>query len=158
VQLKLRPRVKVRRVVALGETAGIIDRFDERIRDGYLYGDYQFATDSTRDSFLGRGVFSCYQPVPRDTPLTPNPTRFSSRRLGAADVLLAQVQAPRLRGVLVAVFEDVGPDLLGGLAALGRVRRQLPRGSRSGAGRESEGDRDDYGDLRAAAEADRVHG
>jgi FAD/FMN-containing dehydrogenase len=76
VQLKLRPRVKVRRVVALGETAGIIDRFDERIRDGYLYGDYQFATDSTRDSFLGRGVFSCYQPVPPDTPLTPNPTRF----------------------------------------------------------------------------------
>ena len=76
VQLELRPRVKVRRVVALGETAGIIDRFEERIRDGYLYGDYQFATDSTRDSFLGRGVFSCYQPVPPDTPLTPNPTRF----------------------------------------------------------------------------------
>jgi FAD/FMN-containing dehydrogenase len=76
VQLKLRPRVKVRRVVALGETAGIIDRFDERIRDGYLYGDYQLATDSTRDSFLARGVFSCYQPVPPDTPLTPNPTRF----------------------------------------------------------------------------------
>jgi len=76
VQLKLRPRVKVRRVVALGETAGIMERFDERIHDGYLYGDYQFTTDSTRDSFLRRGVFSCYQPVSPDTPLTPNPTRF----------------------------------------------------------------------------------
>ena len=41
-----------------------MDRFEERIRDGYLYGDYQFATDPTRDSFLRRGVFSCYQPVP----------------------------------------------------------------------------------------------
>ena len=76
VELRLRPRVKVRRVVELGETAGIIDRFEERIRDGYLYGDYQFATDATRDSFLRRGVFSCYQPVAPDTPLTEHPTRF----------------------------------------------------------------------------------
>jgi FAD/FMN-containing dehydrogenase len=76
VELKLRPRVKVRRVVELAETSTIIDRMTERILDGYLYGDYQFATDSTRDSFLRRGVFSCYQPVPMDTPLTPNPTRF----------------------------------------------------------------------------------
>lgn len=76
VQLRLRPRVKVRRVVEIGDTAHIIQRFDERIRDGYLYGDYQFATDASRDSFLRRGVFSCYQPVPDATPLTPNPTRF----------------------------------------------------------------------------------
>jgi FAD/FMN-containing dehydrogenase len=76
VELKLRPRVKVRRVVVLGETRHIIERFEERIRDGYLYGDYQFATDARRDSFLGRGVFSCYLPVPIDTPLTEHPTRF----------------------------------------------------------------------------------
>jgi FAD/FMN-containing dehydrogenase len=77
VELKLRPRVKVRRVVAIGETPTIIERFEARIRDGYQYGDYQFATDSNRESFLGRGVFSCYQPVPSDTPLTQNPTRFN---------------------------------------------------------------------------------
>jgi FAD/FMN-containing dehydrogenase len=77
VQLRLRPRVKVRRVVELGETAGIMDRFAARVRDGYLYGDYQFTTDSTRESFLRRGVFSCYQPVPEETPLTVNPTRFN---------------------------------------------------------------------------------
>ena len=77
VELTLQPRVKVRRVVVIGETPTIIDRFEERIRDGYLYGDYQFATDSNRDSFLGRGVFSCYQPVSIDTPLTENPTRFN---------------------------------------------------------------------------------
>jgi len=77
VRLKLRPRLKVRRVVVLGETAGIADRFEERTRDGFQYGDYQFATDSTRDSFLRRGVFSCYQPVPLETPLTEHPTRFN---------------------------------------------------------------------------------
>ncbi|HEV2986753.1 MAG TPA: FAD-dependent oxidoreductase [Vicinamibacterales bacterium] len=77
VRLRLRPRVKVRRVVALGETPTIMERFEERIRDGYLYGDYQFATDASRDSFLARGVFSCYQPVAADTPLTEHPTRFN---------------------------------------------------------------------------------
>ena len=77
VRLKLRPRTRVRRVVALGETGSIIERFDEKIRGGFLYGDYQFATDSPRDSFLRRGVFSCYEPVDPDTPLTPNPARLN---------------------------------------------------------------------------------
>ena len=77
IQLKLRRKVKVRRVVELADTDGIVERFEERVRDGYLYGDYQFATDSSRASFLERGVFSCYQPVPDDTPLTENPARFS---------------------------------------------------------------------------------
>ena len=45
VRLRLRPRVKVERVVTLGETSDIIERFEQRIRDGYLYGDFQFATD-----------------------------------------------------------------------------------------------------------------
>lgn len=76
VQLKLRPRVKVRRVVELGEMSGIMTRMDERIRDGYLYGDFQFTTDAARDSFLRRGIFSSYQPVPPETPITANPTRF----------------------------------------------------------------------------------
>ena len=76
-RLKLRPRTRVRRVVALGETGSIIERFDEKIRGGFLYGDYQFATDSSRDSFLRRGVFSCYEPVDPDTPLTPNPARLN---------------------------------------------------------------------------------
>jgi FAD/FMN-containing dehydrogenase len=76
VRLRLRPRVKVRRVVTLADTADVMERFEQRIRDGYLYGDFQFATDDTQDSFLRRGVFSCYQPVAPETPLTPDPTRF----------------------------------------------------------------------------------
>ena len=76
VRLRLRPRTKVRRVVELADTGSVIDRFEQRIRDGYLYGDFQFATDAARDSFLASGVFSCYEPVPDSTPLTANPTRF----------------------------------------------------------------------------------
>jgi FAD binding domain len=76
VRLRLIPRVKVRRVVKIADLQYIPDAFAERIRDGYLYGDFQFATDSGRDSFLRRGVFSCYQPVDAGPPLTKNPTRF----------------------------------------------------------------------------------
>jgi FAD/FMN-containing dehydrogenase len=77
VTLRLRPRVKVRREVVVADTGDIMSRFDDRIAGGYLYGDFQFATDSDRDSFLRRGVFSCYAPVAGDVPLTANPTRFS---------------------------------------------------------------------------------
>jgi FAD/FMN-containing dehydrogenase len=76
VRLRLTHRRKVRRVVEIRETRDIPGALEQRIADGYLYGDFQFATDSGRDSFLRRGVFSCYQPVDLSTPLTPNPTRF----------------------------------------------------------------------------------
>ena len=76
VELRLWPRKKVRRVVEIRDTADIPRLFQERIADGYLYGDFQFATDSKRDSFLHRGVFSCYQPVDPSAQLTQNPTRF----------------------------------------------------------------------------------
>jgi FAD/FMN-containing dehydrogenase len=79
VNLRLRDRVKVRRVVEIRDTKDIPDAFERRIADGYLYGDFQFATDSNRESFLRRGVFSCYQHVPMGTPLTENPTRFSAQ-------------------------------------------------------------------------------
>jgi FAD/FMN-containing dehydrogenase len=77
VKLRLRDRVKVRRVVEIRDLKDIPDAFEHRIADGYQYGDFQFATDSNRESFLRRGVFSCYLPVPIATPLTEHPVRFS---------------------------------------------------------------------------------
>jgi len=79
VKLRLWERKKVQRVVEIRETKDIMQQFEERIADGYLYGDFQFATDSNRDSFLGRGVFSCYRPVDPATPITVNPTRFNPK-------------------------------------------------------------------------------
>ena len=78
ITLRLRPRVKVRRVVTIGEASQVIDRFDALIRDGFLYGDFQFAIDTDSDTFLRQGVLSCYEPVPADTPLTEHPAGFSS--------------------------------------------------------------------------------
>ena len=76
IRLRLWERKKVQRVVEIGDIRNIIQKFEQRISDGFLYGDFQFATDSNRDSFLRRGVFSCYRPVDPATPLTVNPTRF----------------------------------------------------------------------------------
>ena len=76
VRLRLWERRKVQRIVEIRDTKNIMQSFEQRIADGYLYGDFQFATDSSRDSFLRRGVFSCYRPVDPATPLTANPTRF----------------------------------------------------------------------------------
>jgi FAD/FMN-containing dehydrogenase len=43
--------------------------FETRIGDGFLYGDFQFSIERTSEDFLHKGVFSCYRPVPMDTPM-----------------------------------------------------------------------------------------
>jgi FAD/FMN-containing dehydrogenase len=69
VTLRLVPRRKVERVVEVREIDGLIAAFDERIRSGFRYGDFQFATDPASAEFLNAGVFSCYRPVADDTPV-----------------------------------------------------------------------------------------
>jgi FAD/FMN-containing dehydrogenase len=69
VTLRLVPRHKVRRVVEVITADRLIAAFDERIADGFEYGDFQFALDPASPDFLHRGIFSCYQPVADDTPI-----------------------------------------------------------------------------------------
>ena len=65
VTLRLQRRYQIIRRVEIRDTHGLIDAFDRRIAEGCAFGDFQFATDATRDSFLRTGVFSCYQRVDR---------------------------------------------------------------------------------------------
>ncbi len=69
VTLRLVPRQKLRRVVEIRDADELPAAFDDRIAAGFLYGDFQFAVDPLRETFLRRGVFSCYAPVPRTTPV-----------------------------------------------------------------------------------------
>ncbi|HJS21179.1 MAG TPA: FAD-binding oxidoreductase [Steroidobacteraceae bacterium] len=69
VDLQLQRRMKLKRDVTVLPLAGLPDAFAARIREGYLYGDFQFKTDEQADDFLTVGVFSAYQPVPLDTPM-----------------------------------------------------------------------------------------
>ncbi len=77
VRLRLAPRQKVQRVVQMASIDDIVERFEARIRDGYLYGDFQFATASEDDGFLSRGVFSCYRPVESTTQIPSSQIRLS---------------------------------------------------------------------------------
>jgi len=69
VTLRLVPRRKVQRVVDVRSMEGLSRAFAERIRDGFLYGDFQYAIDDQSDDFLRQGVFSCYKPVADATPI-----------------------------------------------------------------------------------------
>jgi FAD/FMN-containing dehydrogenase len=71
VQLRLVPRKKVERVVEIRTVDGLIAAFEKRIADGFQYGDFQFSIEHDSDDFLHKGVFSCYRPVPMNTPIPP---------------------------------------------------------------------------------------
>jgi FAD/FMN-containing dehydrogenase len=67
VTLRLAPRRKLERVVCVANLCELIPSFEKRLKDGFLYGDFQFMTDSYAEGFLHRGVFSCYRPVAADS-------------------------------------------------------------------------------------------
>lgn len=69
VRLRLDRRRKVQRVVEEQDVESLMHAFESRIAEGFLYGDFQFSIDSASPHFLRRGVFSCYRPVPDDTPM-----------------------------------------------------------------------------------------
>ena len=64
VTLRLVRRQRLQRAVSLIDVEDLMPVFDQRRAEGYTYGDWQFAIDSTGPDFLRRGVFSCYRPVP----------------------------------------------------------------------------------------------
>jgi FAD/FMN-containing dehydrogenase len=69
VTLRLVPRQKLRRVVALIDAKDLARRFEERIAQKFIYGDFQFSVDEKSPDFLQRGVFSCYEPIDEQEPI-----------------------------------------------------------------------------------------
>ena len=69
VTLRLVPRQKLRRVVEIIRASDLPRRFEERIAQTFLYGDFQFSVDEKSPDFLQRGVFSCYQHIDEDEPI-----------------------------------------------------------------------------------------
>ncbi len=63
VTLRLGPRRKLERIVRVMDVDELIPAFERRIAEGFLYGDFQYATDAGSDDLLRKGVFSCYRPV-----------------------------------------------------------------------------------------------
>jgi FAD/FMN-containing dehydrogenase len=78
VTLRLVRRRTLRRVVRILDIEEAISAAERRIRDGFLYGDFQFDIDPASPSFLTKGVFSSYCPVEGD-PLPPESQRSLSK-------------------------------------------------------------------------------
>ena len=70
VRLRLVPRTKVERLVEIRTVDDLTAAFDKRVSDGFQYGDFQFSIERDSEDFLHKGVFSCYRPVPMETPIS----------------------------------------------------------------------------------------
>jgi FAD/FMN-containing dehydrogenase len=80
VRLRLMRRTKLERIVRLIDVDDLMPAFQQRIAEGFLYGDCQLSTDTPSDSFLRTGVFSCYRPLPSDADMPQD-----EKELSAAD-------------------------------------------------------------------------
>lgn len=78
-ELRLSPRVKIERVVEVIPLKDLMLRFDQRINDGFLYGDFQYSTARNEKNFMREGVFSCYKPVSDATPISDVQKELSDR-------------------------------------------------------------------------------
>ena len=76
-KLRLVERRTLERVVEVQLIDDLPSLFEQRIADGFLYGDFQFASDEKSDDFLRRGVFSCYRPIERTGPPPPGQRALS---------------------------------------------------------------------------------
>jgi FAD/FMN-containing dehydrogenase len=80
VVLRLVPRTKVERVVKVIPVKDLLGQVEQRVVDGFLYGDCQYSTDFSSDTEPHLGVFSCYRPVGDDAPIP-----AAQRKLTAED-------------------------------------------------------------------------
>ena len=69
VTLRLVPRQVVKRMVEIIAVRNLLPRIDAAIDEGFIYGDCQYSIDLEGDEEFHPGVFSCYKPVPDDTPV-----------------------------------------------------------------------------------------
>jgi hypothetical protein len=53
--------------------------FAQRIRDGFIFGDSQFAIDPKSDAFLQQAIMTCYEPVPNSTPVSSQSKQLSEQ-------------------------------------------------------------------------------
>ena len=69
VTLRLTPRRKLVRRVSITDTDDLPDVLERRIRDGFLFGDGQFATDPKSRDLMQTCVCACYLPVSDAAPI-----------------------------------------------------------------------------------------
>ncbi|MCS5710371.1 DUF6962 family protein [Candidatus Berkiella aquae] len=89
VEIQLVKRQVLQRKVTIIPVTSLAQSFQERINEGFLYGDFQFMTDEKSSDYLQKGVFSCYQPTTVALPEKDN--RFLNKEDWNKLLLLAHV-------------------------------------------------------------------
>ena len=157
VGLRLSPRRKVQRIVELMDVDHLADAFEDRIRDGYLYGDCQFSIDPAADDFLRIGIFSCYRPVDPETPIPPGQRALTTDDWGKLLYLThadkARAAAAYTAHYLATSGQIYWSDLHQMSDYIAGYHRRLRPGARGARG----GQRDHHGDLRPATQPGGLH-
>lgn len=146
VTLRLVPRHHLRRNVEVLDLGEVEHSFEERLRAGATYGDFQFVTDPQAPGFLDRGVLASYVPVPDEVAPTADPVELTAERwqellalahtdkrrafdLYSAHYLSTDGQVYRSDLHQMGVYVDGYHDDLGGPAASEMITEvYLPRG------------------------------
>jgi ubiquinone/menaquinone biosynthesis C-methylase UbiE/FAD/FMN-containing dehydrogenase len=79
VTLKLSRKVRLERMVEIAAIEQLLPRFNQLIKSGCTYGDFQFAIDPSSDNFLRIGILSAYRPTDEVT-VTPPPRVLSAKK------------------------------------------------------------------------------
>lgn len=69
IKLKLVPRCKVERCVAMVEAKDLVTTVERCISDGFVYGHYQLNIDNLSKDFMRSGIFTSYKLLAQDTPV-----------------------------------------------------------------------------------------
>ena len=101
--------------------------FEERIADGYLFGDFQFKTDESAEDFLETGVFSCYRPLGEDAPRPEHIDDGYHPHVGVDSWSWHTPTRAGVRGIFELLPDDIGSEVLVGYPSTQRLHRRLPR-------------------------------
>ncbi len=77
VTLRLTRRFKVRRRVRVQPVRDLPTLFEQRVQEGFQFGDCQYSIDLTCDEETHPGVCPFYEPMPDETPITSQAVGFS---------------------------------------------------------------------------------
>jgi FAD/FMN-containing dehydrogenase len=75
--IRLAPRRQVERIVEMLDIDGLVETLEQRIDQGALYGDFQFAIDPASPQFMRTGILSCYHPTDAWKVIPPRQRRLS---------------------------------------------------------------------------------
>ena len=112
--LKLAPRQIVERVVEVRSIQGLDSAFEERIEDGFLFGDFQFKTDESAEDFLETGVFLLLSAACPGCTAASTSASATALAMAEAAGVGTHRQGACLRGIFELLLDDIGSVVLVG--------------------------------------------